>query len=506
MPMRILLPMALVLLSAIPVLAEGVLRVVSPWEIGTLDPSRGGYVFTRMQVTETLLGADDSGLPRPGLATSWVVSEDRLTWRLTLREGAVFHDGSPVTAEAAVAALLRAKAVPGPFATAPVAAITTADARTVVLRLSEPFAALPAFLAHYGTLILAPASYDEAGTVRRVIGSGPYRITRIEPPLRFEVARFAPWNGGPAPAIELATYQSVARAETRAVMAESGQAELVFNLDPPSQERLRRNPRVDMRVMAIPRTQVLKVNAGLPFFDSVRERRAVSLLIDRAGIARAILRNPEAAATQLFPPLLAEWHVPALPPLGRDVAEARRLLAEAGWTPGADGVLTRDGRPFRVTLRTFTDRPELPVVAAALQEGFREAGIDLQVAVVNSSEIPAGHRDGTLEMALFARNFSLVPDPIGTMRQDYGTGGADYGAMGWSNAELTGVLARLGAVTDPVERAALRGRVAAILQAELPVIPIAWYDHSVAVSRRLAGVSVDPLELSYRLSGIKWAE
>ena len=94
--MRILLPMALVLLSAIPVLAEGVLRVVSPWEIGTLDPSRGGYVFTRMQVTETLLGADDSGLPQPGLATSWAVSEDRLTWRLTLREGAVFHDGSPV--------------------------------------------------------------------------------------------------------------------------------------------------------------------------------------------------------------------------------------------------------------------------------------------------------------------------------------------------------------------------------------------------------------------------
>ncbi len=505
--LRTVLPAAmslLALLATFPALAQGPLRVVSPWEITSLDPSRAGYVFTRMQVTETLLGADDGGLPMPGLAIAWSVSADGLAWRFTLRPGATFHDGTPVTAEAA-ASLRRAKAQPGPFGTAPITDIGAPDVGTVELRLSEPFAPLPAYLAHSSTQVLAPAAFDGGGAVRQVLGSGPYRITSIEPPLRFEMARHAGW-GGPVPAVEHATYQVVPRAETRAMMAESGQADLVFTLDPASQDRLRRNRRVELRVMPIPRVQVLKLNAGLPQFHDVRARRAVSLLIDRAGIARAILRNPDAAATQLFPPSLSEWHLPALALPGRDPAEARRLLAEAGWTPGAGGTLQRDGRPFRVTLRTFSDRPELPVVAAALQEQLRDAGIELQVSVVNSSEIPAGHRDGTLEMALFARSLSLVPDPIGTLRQDFSPAGGDWGAMGWSSAALTDALDRLGRTSDPAERAAQRARAATILADELPLVPLAWYDHSVAISRRVANVSVDPLELSYRISGMKWAE
>lgn len=506
MTLRAMLPFAALALMSVAAAAQQPLRVVAPWEVGSLEPSRSGYNFTRMQVAETLLGADDGGLPAPGLATSWTVSDDRLTWRLTLREGATFHDGTPVTAEAVVASLRRARAQPGPLADTPLVDMSAPDPRTVELRTSAPFTPLLAFLAESASQILAPSSWDEAGAVRRVIGSGPYRITGIQPPLRFEVERFDAWNGGPAPAIARAVFQSVPRPETRALMAESGQADLVFTLDPAGTDRLRRSPRVEVRVMPIPRTQTLKLNAGSPFFADVRVRQAVSMALDREGIARAILRSPEAAATQMFPPTLAEWHGATLAPLRRDPAEARRLLAEAGWAPGADGTLAREGRPFRVTLRTFSTRPELPVVAAAMQESLREVGIDMQVSVVNSSDIPGGHRDGTLEAALMARNFSLVPDPIGTLLSDYGPRGGDWGAMGWSSPDLVAALATLGRTTDPAERATLRARVSAILQAELPVIPVAWYDHRVAVSRRLAGVSVDPLELSYRISAMRWAE
>jgi peptide/nickel transport system substrate-binding protein len=169
-------------------------------------------------------------------------------------------------------------------------------------------------------------------------------------------------------------------------------------------------------------------------------------------------------------------------------------------------VRVRNGVPFRLSLRSFPDRPELPPIAAALQDQLRQVGIAVSVAIGNSSEIPAGHRDGTLQMALFARNFSLVPDPIGTMLADFGPGGGDWGAMGWSSPEMARALDRLSAATDPEERARLRGEIAAILQAELPVLPIAWYEHTLAASKRLAGVSLDPLELSYRISAMRWAE
>lgn len=503
---RAFLLLTSVLLAPMTALAQAPVRVVSPFEINSLEPSRAGFNFTRMEVTETLVGADDGGLPVPELAASWSLSEDRLVWRFNLRPGARFHDGTPVTAEAAANSLRRARAQPSPLADAPITVITAADPATVEIRTATPFMPLTAFLAESSTQILAPAAYDESGAVRQVIGTGPYRITAIQPPLRFDTERFDGWNGGPTPAIANASYQAVGRKETRALMAESGQADLAFTLDPAGTDRLRRSARVAVTALAIPRTIILKLNAGSVFFSDVRVRRALSLALDRDGIANGLLRSPEAAATQLIPPTLAEWHVPSLPPLRHDPTEARRLLAEAGWTPGPDGVLAKDGKPFRVTLRTFAARPELPVVATAIQEAARVVGMDIQVAVGGSGDIPAGHKDGTLEMGLAARNFSLVPDPIGTMLADFGPRGGDWGAMGWSSPELQQVLTALGQTSDPTERATLRARASTILQSELPVIPVAWYDLRAAASRRLANVSVDPLELSYRISRMRWAE
>lgn len=483
---------------------QRVLRVVAPWEITGLDPVRSGYIFTRLQIAETLTGADDGGLPVPQLAGSWSSSENGLAWRFVLRPGAKFHNGSPVRAEAVAKALERAKtAAGGVLVNAPIAAIEV-DGKDVVVKMTRPFVALTAFLAHSSTMVLAPAAY-EGETVKAIIGSGPYKATDVQPPLRVEAARFEQWDG-PAPKIERITYLAVGRGETRTAMAESSQAEIVVNLPPESLERLRRNNRLDVQILAIPRTRTIKVNAGGPFFSDVRVRQAFSLGIDRKGIAKALLRNADASATQMFPPTLAEWHVPSLAPLGHDPARARILLADAGWRPGADGVLAKDGRRFSITLRTFSDRPEQPVMATAMQDQLRALGIDMKVAIVNSGEIPAGHQDGTLDLALLARNFSLVPDPIGTLLQDFGPKGGDWGAMGWSSPELVAALDRLGQVTDARERATLRGRVAAILQSELPVIPLAWFDHGVAANKRIRGVTTDPLELSYRITAMSWAD
>ena len=483
--------------------AEPVLQVVAPWDVGSLEPSRAGYVFTRLQVAETLVGAAADGTLLPGLASSWTVSPDALLWRFVLRS-AEFHDGTPVTAAAVVRCLERARSQPGPLAGVPIASIEV-DGADVVVRLRSPFGSLPAFLAHYGTQIRAPASFDAASAVRAVIGTGPYKVAELGLPLRVDTVRNDKWTGGPAPAIGRVSYLGVARAEARALMADSGQADLTFTLDPPSLARLRRNAGVQVHVVPIPRVELLKLNAGSPMFADVRVRRAVSLGLDRAGIARAILGNPDAVATQLFPPSLAEWNVPLLPPLRRDKAEAVRLLAEAGWQPGPDGTLRRDGQPFRFTLRTYADRPELPVVAAAIQDQLRGLGMDVTVAVVNSSEIPAGHKDGTLQMALMARNFSLVPDPLGTVLQDYAAPGGDWGTMNWMDAPLQEALGQLRSETRPVERAGLRRTVSETMQRDLPVIPVAWYDHSLVSGKRITNVAIDPFELSYNIAALRWA-
>lgn len=480
---------------------ERPLHVVGPWEIVGLDPAQSGYIFSRMEVAETLVTVDPDGNLAPQLAERWSASDDGLTWRFTMRRDAVFHDGTPVTAEAAAAAIDRARKGAGAISQAPIASVAAAEG-DVVIRLDRPFASLPAFLVNYSAIVLAPSSYGPDGAVTRIVGSGPYRVKSLTPPLKAELERAETWRGE-APGIGAVSYLAVGQGETRALMAESGEADLVYSMLPVTVARLQRNPALDVRIATIPRTRIIKLNAASPFFDDVGERRAVSLAIDRAGIATAILRNGGLAATQLFPPALAGWHAPDLAPLARDLDTARGLLAAAGWTPGPDGILVQDGRRFAVTLVTYASWPELPPIATALQAQLREVGIDVTVAVGNSSEIVSRHRDGTLEMGLVSRLYSVVPDPAAALVGDYGPEGGDWGAMGWSSGELVGLVERINRTPDPRQCLPMQHRAVEILQSELPGIPVTWSELAIVANRRIAGVQVDPLEVNYRLSAIR---
>jgi peptide/nickel transport system substrate-binding protein len=493
------------LAAAAPLRAQTSIAVVGPWEIAAADPAMTGYAFTRMEVAQTLVDAASDGRLTPGLATSWSVSENGLVWRFEMRTGVIFHDGTPMDAQAAANSLRIANGKPGVLRVAPILSIDADDAVTLVVRLREPFVILPALLASTEAQILAPASYAEAGEVTQVIGTGPYRIERFEPPQRMLLRRFERY-WGPAPAVERTSYLAVARGETRALMAESGDAQIVFTLDPASRVRLARSRRVVVHTQPLPRVLGVKVNAGHPLMADRRAREALSLVINRTGIAKALLRDPQGAAKQMFPPAMAFWRDSDPPALSRNVGRAGELLAELGWTRGSDGVLVRDGRRFAMTLRTFPDRPELPLVAAAIQDQARAAGIELRVAIGNSSEVPSGHRDGSLELALVARTFALAPDPLATLAQDYGPDGGDWGAMNWPDRRVADILAELLKENDSSRAAELRRRAVAILHEELPFIPVAWHTHTAAVARNVENFSIDPFERSYRISQMRIAK
>ena len=480
----------------------GELLVVGPWEIPSLDPLGSGSQFMRMQVTETLVDAASDGTVLPGLAAKWSTSPDGLEWEFELRQGVRFHDGSLLTAASALPSLKRALAEPGSLALAPIERLD-ANGNAIVVHLRQPFSPLPALFAHSSTQVLAPSSFGPSGEVFSVVGTGPYRVVSIARPQSFIVAAFDGWRGG-VPPIRHATYLSVSRAETRALMAESGQADLVFGLDPASLSRLRANPHVTVEAVSIPRTIALKVDSGKPCFQDVRTRRAISLAIDRPRIARAILRDPEMAATQLFPPTLASWHNPRLAPLATDPTLARKLLADAGWRKTSQGLLSMGGACSSMELLTFVDRPELPLLSAVIQEQLRQVGLHVEVNIGNAGDIPFGHRAGTLTMGLMARNYGITPDPLVTLVGDFGERGGDWGAMNWRSPEIESLFHAL-VRSNGADQSLPRSRVAEILQSELPVIPIAWYRQTVTVGTRVSGVSLDPFERSYRLTGIRWA-
>ncbi|VEI47211.1 ABC transporter periplasmic protein [Actinobacillus equuli] len=144
-----------------------------------------------------------------------------------------------------------------------------------------------------------------------------------------------------------------------------------------------------------------------------------------------------------------------------DLTTIKQNLIAAGYQFNNEGKLTdKAGKPFSFTLRTFSDRPELPIIATILQAQWKQIGIDVNVSVGNFSEIPAGHQDGSLEMALYALNYGKTIDPFGVIVQDYAKGGSDWGVMNWSNEQLAQTLEKIETERDPQRNKHLNRRSA----------------------------------------------
>lgn len=480
---------------------ENTVRIAAPFEIKGADPALSGDILLRMDVVETLVEVDAYAEPVPALAASWQVSDDGLRWQFVLRDNVRFHDGSPLNAQAVVKSLNTARSKAGLLDKTPISDIS-GEGQVVNIRLREPFTPLLSVLAESRSQILALSSWDQQGNITQIIGSGPFMLTAFQPPQSLTVKRFEDY-WGKKPQIAAASYLSSGRAETRALLAESGDADYVFNLDAASRQRLARKPGLQIPAILVPRTLMLKLNLGDPLLAELPVREAISMAIDRNAMAMAVLRYP-GAATQLFPQNMGEWHNAALQPLQYQPERAVQRLKQAGWQAGSDGVLTRNGQRLSVTLLTFPDRPELPLMAMVIQQQLRKVGIEVKINSTNASEIPAQHHSGQLQMALFSRNFALTPDPTGTLVQDYAENGGDWGAMNWHPAGFSAALHTLTQSTDAAARAQARALITTALQQDLPVIPIAWYQQSAAINSQLKDVALDPFERHFGLRNMHW--
>lgn len=482
----------------------GELRIAQPWEFKTLQPDEVGFTFTRAGVVETLVAYGSDGAIEPTLASSWTVSDDGLVWRFTLRD-AVFHDGTKLDAAVAKASFerllprslyLRRTGIVG----------IDADGRDLVLRLEKPFGPFLAYLVDSSAAVLAPGAFDAAGNVTAMIGTGPFRIASIDLPRAMTLARHGDYWGQKAH-VETVRYDAVVNGDTRSNIAAASDADVVFNLTAPG---VARATAAGMKVgrTIMPRVHILMLNCAKPQFADVRTRRALSMALDRQGIAGGIMRNPKLAATQYLPPTLPDWHFADLPPLVQDVTGANALLDAAGWARGPDGVRVKDGVRFAGTIRTFPNRPELPVIASAMQAQFKAVGFDLAISVGEWQAIYEAQKDGSLDLGLSSRNLVMVPDPIGTIALDYAsdivaTGGS--GTTGWRHDGLRRDVEQYMREADDGRSKALRRGIAGLIHDELPIIPVVWYDQIVATHPRISGFVNDPLEQRYFLNQVRIA-
>ncbi|MEM8823571.1 MAG: ABC transporter substrate-binding protein [Pseudomonadota bacterium] len=454
------------------------------------DPREGynGWMSNQMGVTETLMGIGYDLSLYPRLAEG-IEQAGPTTWRVTLREGLSFHDGTPVTAQAAVDAISAISAAEGPGSNARVAALMdlaglSADGdRVIVFETNAPNAAFPFTLSDPGIAILGPSSDDFP-----INATGPYIFQEAVPDQTYTVTANADYRQG-APGLDSVTFTTAPDPSAAALAFEAGEVDMVVNYPEADFARIQGT---GAQGFASPtaRLYFYTANARSGPMANPLIRRAVSHAIDRQGIVDAVLEGVGgAAADTIFPEDFA-WTAETATPY--DPAEAERLLAEAGAVKQG-GIWMLDGAPLEIDIVTYASRAPLPPTAALTQAFLQAIGVQ---ANVRTGEYGAMNDAIAAEEAdLFLQAWVTTPqgDPGAVLEMLIGTEG-DSNAGGYSNAALDELLAGGRTQFEQAEREAIYDQVQEIVAEEAPLIPVFHVSQVVVAVPELRGFQVHPTE------------
>lgn len=433
----------------------------------TLDPQRNREDLTRALLHnfyEGLVELDPELNLRPALAADWSSPSDTV-WRLRLREGVLFHDGSPFGPEDVKRTIERARAVPDSTVEPDVRAVRevrVVDGSTVELVTDRP---RPLLLAKLATVPILPRATGDA-EITVPIGTGPYRYigrgaraTGVLAGKRFE--RY--W--GTAPDFDLFEVHAI-QDDGERVRAAEDWADVVSPYPTesgsgpvPARISVVTHPTVTVSFLVC-RISAMARGRPSPLRDR-RVREALSLAVDRPALVREALPDGGVPLWQLVVPGVHGFD-PGLSREPRDVARARELLAEAGHPGGLD-------LPLVVS-------PRGRAVAAVLSRQLAEAGIRLVVEPLGWRERYRRMQAGETELAL-ASWTTATGDASGLFEPLLHSAGAGAGAgsentTGFADPEVDALLERAASEMSPGSRAVLLQAVMRRALAELPLIPL----------------------------------
>ena len=445
----------------------------------------GGLIF------DALVKKDERYEMQPWLATSWE-QPNVLTWVFHLRDGVRFHDGRPLEAPDVVytieslidGSLVTAKS--GNFVT--VKRMEAKDRLTVVVHLKRPDAGL-LFNVSDGLFGVVPRGSGKNFGLRPV-GSGPFAFVSAVQDKEVVLQRNRDyWAGLPqipagARPIERVRFEVVPDAITSALELQKGSADVASNVVTLDLVHTLES-RPNLKVESGPGSPVVYMtfNVTDPMLEDKRVRQAVACAIDRQAIVDAIWRGQARLADTLLP--VGHWAAAndaELAQYPHDVARAERLLEQAGFPAGKDGVR------LRLTIKTSTDETTR-LMAAVLQQQLRAAGIRLEIRPAEFGTFYSDVTRGAFE--IYALRWIGSNEDPDIFRYAYATasfppGGGNRGR--YSNPRVDALLAEAAASSDLAVRRADYVQVQQILADELPGIPLWYPNNEVVHTRRIEGI------------------
>ncbi len=413
-----------------------------------------------------------------------------------LRRGVVWADGTPLTA---ADWLFTYRAVRNPANTVKtrygwddIASATAPDAHTIVIRLKRPNVAVLGILAIGGAaypplpahLLAKLPNLNAAAFNERPLSSGPYLLKEWNHGSSLVFVPNSRYFRG-APKLKEVLWKVVPDVNTIFNQLATHEIDVYPNVNPNAVGRLSgiAGITVDRRLIADWRH--LGINMGRPALSDVRVRRALAEAVDWKRINDTIFHGIDRlAVSDIFP---ESWAAPALPPYRYDPADAKRLLAQAGWKPGEDGVLHKGPLGMHLTILATTGHQENTESQVLIQSMLREVGFDIIIRNYPGSYLFA--TDGPLYTGKYDLEWSIEtngPDPDNS--GDWN--GAFIPPRGantsWLNDPIVNATSAAAASTfDAVARKRLYQREEERIRELVPAIFFSWRNNYTAMNEDL---------------------
>ncbi len=422
----------------------GRLTYLQAGDVSTFDPAMLPQVNYAMlpQLFDPLISLDSELEPQPELAESWEFSDDRSRLTLRLRQGVVFHDGTPFTAASVAFTLEHFRdpevgALIGPLLAA-ISKIETPDDATVVLHFSaEPVSIFDAL----DLMFVIPAG-DRDRIATDPIGTGPFRLESRQAGVGLTLVRNQQyWKQG-RPYLDQIEVVSARDQQAALVQLESGAGDILLRPQYRNLAGLEAQPGLSTRVLDIsPNMLSIHVNVDSPELADRFVRKAISLAINRERIAKTVLAGtvqPACLPWSEGSPAYVEAQVRQ--GCAYDPEEAKRLLAEAGFDGGAN---------LSIVVQSGVE-PAYAAAAEIIAEDLRQVGVT--VTIEPEEEAEAARRLDERDFDLYSKGYGRANrDPVTALKSTAAWRPAD-GVTNYASPEYSDLIDRAAAETDPAAR------------------------------------------------------
>jgi peptide/nickel transport system substrate-binding protein len=428
------------------------------------------------------------------------VSADGLSWRIKLRPGVKWHDGTAFSADDVAFSLalcndpkFRAGRRTGHELVRDVTVVSPTEVTWKMTKAYAPYMSILAWTFIVPKHLLAGAADPNVTPFNNApVGTGPFKWGERQPGDHITLLA-NPNYFGKGPYLERVTYKYIPDLTVLYTQFRTGDIDYIglqgITVDHYKESTSLPDRKVVRYASAF--VESIMLNLGQKVFQDKAVREALYAAMDKGSLIDAIYYGLPQATDSFYPKQTWAFN-PDLPKQEYSIAKAKQILDAAGWKPGADGVREKDGVKLAFTNSTTAGNHVREQAQQLLQQNWKEIGAAMTIknmpaAVIWGDYFNMSHYDSVM----VGEDFLTGPDPdvsyFFDSRNVPAKGGAGNNTMQYGNPEVDKLLAEGTTTTDLAKRKAAYQKVQALVRADLPLLPIFQYAGIEGTKSKLMG-------------------